>query len=317
MKINFWVVGLIIVFFTIVLSTYNYLDEGSNIIRVGYLPSDHHAALIVAQQESMFEKANLKVHLIPFHSGEDLIEAMSHGKIDMGYCGITPVTRAISKGEDMKIVAPVNLEGSGIVVRKGLNITTANDLKDKRIAIPSNSSMQFFLLQIYLSNHNMSSQDVKYFKSEVTSMPFNLDENSFQAYVAWEPFVSAGEIYNYGEVLSYSENIWKDHPCCVIISDENFIKQNPDKLRRFLEVHHNATDYINKNPTKNSELMSKKIGLSPEIEKEGIKHIDYISIPDSNFVPNVLKIVQMQQKLGLINNSLSSNQLFDFSYLPN
>ncbi len=317
MKINFWTVGLIIVFLTIILSTYNYLDEGSNIIRVGYLPSDHHAALIVAQQESMFEEANLKVHLVPFHSGEDLVEAISKGKIDIGYCGITPVTRAISQGENLKIVAPVNLEGSGIVVRKDLNIMAANDLKGKTIAVPSNSSMQYFLLQIYLTNHNMSSRDVNYYKSEVPSMPFSLDEDSFQAYVAWEPFASAGEIYNYGNVLSYSENIWKDHPCCVIISDDDFIKENPDKLSRFLEVHHNATTFINKNPQTNSELMSKKIGLSLEMEKEGIKHIKYISIPDSNFIPNVLKIVQMQQKMGLINNNLSSDQLFDFSYLPN
>jgi len=202
-------------------------------------------------------------------------------------------------------------------VRKDLNIMGAKDLKGKTIGVPSNSSMQYFLLQIYLTNHNMSSHEVNYYKSEVPSMPFSLDEDSFQAYVAWEPFVSAGEIYNYGNVLSYSENIWKDHPCCVIISEGDFIKENPDKLSRFLEVHHNATTYINKNPQINSELMSKKIGLSLEMEKEGIKHIKYISIPDSNFIPNVLKIVQMQQKMGLINNNLSSDQLFDFSYLPN
>lgn len=316
MKISFWAVGSAIVIIIIILSTYNYFDEGSNIIKVGYLQSDHHAALILASEESLFDKAKLKVHLVPFHSGEDVVEALVKGRIDMGYCGITPVTQAIAQGENLKIVAPVNLEGSGIVVRKGLNINNASDLKGKTVAIPSNSSMQYFLMQIYLKNHNVSSQDINYHQSEVPSMPFSLDEDNFQAYVAWEPFASAGKIYNYGSVLQYSENIWKDHPCCVIVSSNDFLKQNPEKVRAFLEVHENATTYINNNKKINSELMSKKIGLSPEMEEEGIKHIKYISVPDSNFIQNVLKIVQMQQKMGLIKKNLTASEIFDFNYLP-
>lgn len=316
MKISFWVAGLAVVTIILILSTYNYFDEGSNIIKVGYLQSDHHAALIFASEESMFEKANLKVHLVPFHSGEDVVEALAKGRIDIGYCGITPVTQAIARGKNLKILAPVNLEGSGIVVHKGNNINNASDLKGKTVAIPSNSSMQYFLLQIYLKNHNLSTPDVKYYQSEVPSMPFSLDEKNFQAYVAWEPFVSAGEIYNYGGVLQYSENIWKDHPCCVIVSSNDFLKKNPDKVRTFLEVHENSTNYIINNPEINSELMSKKIGLSPEMEEEGIKHIKYISVPDSNFIQNVLKIVQIQQNMGLINKNLTASQIFDFNYLP-
>lgn len=316
MRISFWAAGLTIVTVILILSTYNYFEEGSNIIKVGYLQSDHHAALIFASEESMFDKANLKVHLVPFHSGEDVVEALAQGRIHIGYCGITPVTQAMAQGENLKIVAPVNLEGSGIVVHKGNNINNSGDLKGKTLAIPSNSSMQYFLLQIYLKNHNLSVQDVNYYQSEVSSMPFSMDEKNFQGYVAWEPFVSAGEVYDYGNVLQYSENIWKDHPCCVIVSSNDFLKKNPDKVRSFLEVHEKSTDYINNNPDINSELMSKKIGLSPEMEEEGIKHIKYISVPDSNFIQNVLKIVQMQQKLGLINKNLTASQIFDFNYLP-
>jgi len=197
------------------------------------------------------------------------------------------VTQAIAQGKNLKILAPVNLEGSGIVVHKGNNINNASDLKGKTVAIPSNSSMQYFLLQIYLKNHNLSTPDVKYYQSEVPSMPFSLDEKNFQAYVAWEPFVSAGEIYNYGGVLQYSENIWKDHPCCVIVSSNDFLKKNPDKVRTFLEVHENSTNYIINNPEINSELMSKKIGLSPEMEEEGIKHIKYISVPSTKAIPTL------------------------------
>ncbi len=39
-------------------------------------------------------------------------------QIDIGFCGITPVTSAIDKNSSVKIVAAVNQEGSGIVVSK-------------------------------------------------------------------------------------------------------------------------------------------------------------------------------------------------------
>ncbi len=314
MKKNLWTVGIIIAFLIISLATYNYLNESQKIIKVGYLPSDHHAALIVAQQKGMFEKEGLEVQMVPFHSGADITYALSLGKIDIGYCGITPVTQAISNGYDLKIVAPVNLDGSGIVIPNNVNIS-ATSLVNKTIAIPSKGSVQDILLYIYLKQNNVSTQNINYYKSEVPMMPLGLKEGSFDAYVAWEPFVSMINVYDYGNVLVYSKNIWENHPCCVVVTSDKFIKEKPGKLRKFLKVHVMATQYINEHPNETAAMLYTKMGTSLKIEKEGISEIEYLASYNSEFDQNVLKMVKIQQQMGYIKNNLSYSQIFDFNYL--
>jgi NitT/TauT family transport system substrate-binding protein len=314
MKKNLWILGIIIAFIVVSLGTYNYLSESQKIIKVGYLPSDHHAALIVAQQKGMFEKEGLEVQMVPFHSGADIAYALSLGKIDIGYCGITPITQAISNGNKLKIVAPVNLEGSGIVIPNNANISS-NILINKTIAIPSKGSVQDILLYIYLKQNNISPSSISYYKSEVPMMPLGLKEGSFDAYVAWEPFVSMINVYDYGNVLVYSKNIWKKHPCCVVVTSDKFINKNPQKLRKFLKIHVKTTQYINEHPSETAAILYDKMGTSLEIEKEGISEIEYLASPNPEFNKNVMKIVKIQQQMGYIKNNFSGSQIFNFKYL--
>lgn len=314
MNKNFWMMGIVIAILIISLSTYNYVSESSQIIKVGYLPSDHHAALIVAQEIEMFEKEGLKVQLVPFNSGSDIAEALALGKIDIGYSGIAPITEAISKGNTLKVVAPVNLEGSGIIIKKKDKISPES-LINQTIAIPKKGSIQDILLYLYLKNNNISYHNMSYYKSEVPMMPLGLKEGSFGAYVAWEPFVSVGNNYGYGNILINSKNIWEDHPCCVVVTSTEFIEQKPDTLRKFLKVHSESTQYINTHPEVTIKFMSNKLGDSEKVEKDAMSNIKFMASPDTEFVQNTLKLVKIQQEMKYINKNLSYSHIFDFSYL--
>ena len=309
-------IGIIILSLVVMGSTFNYLSISPQIIKVGYLPSDHHAALFAAKELEMFEKEGLKVQLVPFNSGADLVEAAEQGKIDIGYCGISPVTMAIDGGAPLKVVAPVNLEGSGIVVSKSSNISTAQNLSGNTVALPRKGSIQDILLHIYLENNKINPENVKMIEYEVPMMPLGLKEGSFDAYIAWEPFVSSGKNYKIGNVLAYSHEIWSDHPCCVVVARDDFIKNKPLTLSKFLIVHVKATEYINKNPEKNIGILSKKMGSLSDVEREGLNNIQYISLPDPQFNANVLKMVEIQKKLGYVKHDLTYDQIFDFRYLP-
>ncbi|HSO25769.1 MAG TPA: ABC transporter substrate-binding protein [Methanobacteriaceae archaeon] len=314
MKENFWIIGAIIAILIISFSTYNYLNESSEIIKVGYLPSDHHAALIVAQEMKMFEKQGLKVQLVPFNSGSDIAEALSLQKIDIAYSGITPITEAISNGDDLKIVAPVNLEGSGIVIQKE-NEISPKSLINQTIAIPKKGSVQDVLLYIYLKNNNISNSEIYYYPSEVPMMPLGLKEGLFKAYVAWEPFVSLGNDYGYGNILVNSNDIWENHPCCVVVTSTDFINKNPVTLRKFLKVHVQSTEYINNHPEIAIISMAKKMENSEKVEKQAMSNIKYIALPNPEFIKNTLKMVKTQEEMKYINKNISYSQIFDFGYL--
>lgn len=307
---------LVIVFLiaAIAYGTYNYIVTSEETIVVGYLPTDHHAALFVANAKGMFEKEGLKVQLVPFRAGPDLIRAAEYGQIDIGYCGIAPVTIAINNGVPIKIVASVNYEGSGIVVGNDTNITRVSDFKGKTIAIPQKNSVQDVLLSYSLMKNNISRDEVNITESEVPFMPRSLLLKKFDAFVAWEPYVSVASSEGDGKVFLYSNDIWNDIPCCVVITTDKFAKNNPDALRKFLKVHVKATDYINSHKDEAAVIVSQKLGTNIEVEKEGLKNVQFASLPSKDFVTNVYKFIDIQKQLGYIKSNKSNVSYFDFSF---
>lgn len=307
---------LVIVFLiaAIAYGTYNYIVTSEETIVVGYLPTDHHAALFVANAKGMFEKEGLKVQLVPFRAGPDLIRAAEYGQIDIGYCGIAPVTIAINNGVPIKIVASVNYEGSGIVVGNDTNITRVSDFKGKTIAIPQKNSVQDVLLSYLLMKNNISRDEVNITESEVPFMPRSLLLKKFDAFVAWEPYVSVASSEGDGKVFLYSNDIWNDIPCCVVITTDKFAKNNPDALRKFLKVHVKATDYINSHKDEAAVIVSQKLGTNIEVEKEGLKNVQFASLPSKDFVTNVYKFIDIQKQLGYIKSNKSNVSYFDFSF---
>ena len=67
-------------------------------VTIGYLPSDHDAALFVADAQGKYQENGINTKLVQFNNGGDLMTAMASGEVDVGYVGITPVLSSIAKG---------------------------------------------------------------------------------------------------------------------------------------------------------------------------------------------------------------------------
>jgi len=315
---NKYVLTLIIIILAIftTYSTYNYYETVENTVFIGYLPSNHHAALFVAQEKNLFEKEGLNVQLVPFRNGEDLLRAAEYNQIDMGYCGITPVMMALDENEPIKVVAAVNQEGSGIVVSN--DIRNVNDFKGETVAIPREGSIQDVLLKYYLLKNNINPDEVNITELEVPVMKVNLENQFINAYVAWEPYVSLANMSNenVSRTFIYSGDIIKDHPCCVVIATDKFIESKPNSLRKVLKVHVNATEYVKDHTEEVAQILSAKLGTDVEVEKEGLKHVEFIAVPSQEFMEETLIIHGIQKELGYVKNDITLEEIFDLRYLP-
>lgn len=306
---------LVITIASACLASYNYYTTMEKTVVIGYLPSDHHAALFVANAKEMYEKEGIRVQMVPFRAGPEVIHALDLGEIDVGYCGISPVITAIANGKPIKIVAAVNQDGSGIVVNENSNITTIADLKNKRIAIPQKGSVQDVLLKETLIKNNISVDSVNITESEVPYMSRSLLLNKFDAFVAWEPYPSAATIEDNETVLAYSQDLWNDHPCCVVVTTDDYARDKTSKLQKVLKIHSQSTEYINSHKDEAAFIISKKLGTDVEVEKEGLNHVEYISKPSEEFIGNVFKMVEIQNQLGYIKKGLNREQLFNLQYI--
>jgi NitT/TauT family transport system substrate-binding protein len=308
--------GFIVLAVLLVYGTFNYYTVTSDTIVVGYLPSSHHSALFVADALQMYEKEGLKVQMVPFRTGSEMMDAANKNQIDIGLCGIPPVTRAIDENSTVKIVAPVNEDGSGIVVTKDSGISNASDLEGKRILEPSEYSIQDLLFRYMLMENNVSSSSIIISQMDVPLMQGVINSGKADGFVAWEPYVTQANQSGNDTVLESSSDIWKDHPCCVVVATNNMITKKPDQLRKFLKVHVESTDYVNAHLNETALIVSKKLGTNANIELNSLEHVKFIGLPSDNFDNNLMKMVSIEHELGYVNNNLTLNQIVNYDFLP-
>ena len=318
MKNYRWIIYVLLLFLAVLMAyeTSAYYTMSKNTITVGYIPSDHHAALFVADYTGMFKKAGLNVQMVPFQSGTEMVEAINRDLIDVGYCGIAPAIKGIDEGVPIKVVAPVNLEGSGIIV-KNESINSAKDLQNKKIATPKGWSIQDILLMYYFNSSGYSTNSLCNTESEVPLMDEDLEMNSIDAFIAWEPYISQTVIENEGNLFLYTGDIWKDHPCCVVIARQDFIEEKPQLLQRFLNVHLEATEYIQLHPNETAAILSNKLGINITTELTSLQHVKFNATLTPQYQENTTKLVSFMRDLNLINNNLTSSDIFDSSFIHN
>ncbi|MEN4006574.1 MAG: ABC transporter substrate-binding protein [Methanobacteriaceae archaeon] len=294
---------------------YSYYIAPEEIITIGHLPSDHHAALFVAERKGMFEREGIKIEMVEFAAGPELVKAAGVGEIDIGYVGTPPAITAIDRKIPLKVVASAQSEGSGIVVGNDTNIRNIEDLRGKKIAIPMIGSIQDVLLRDVLRKNNISLEEVNIIEMKVPLMSKALQAGEIDGFVAWEPFVTMAK-HGGHVVLMYSGEIWRGHACCVIIATDDFRRNNPDALKKFLEVHIEATDYINKHPDEAASIVAEKLGTDVNVQKESLRRMGFGAVPTDEFINSVLRFAQIQRELELIEHEHTKEDIFDLGYLP-
>nr|WP_295161396.1 ABC transporter substrate-binding protein [uncultured Methanobrevibacter sp.] len=304
------IIAIIIAVVAIVaIGGYFLMGGGSDTVTIGYLPSDHDAALFVADAQGKYAENGINTKLVQFNNGGDLMTAMASGDVDVGYVGITPVLSSIEKGVPIKVISAAQTEGSGIVVAKNSNINSVSDLAGKKIATPGEASIQHMLLTYYLEQNGMSINDVKVSAMKVPSMNDALKTNKIDGMITFEPYVSIAE-KNGAKVLVDSADILPNHPCCVVVASDKFIKDHPNETNTILEIHKNATDFINNNTDEAATLLPSDIVSDVEVEKSAIAGFPFISGLNESFKDDVNDFMNLEVELGVLKKPISEDKIF-------
>ncbi len=294
---------------------FDFLGGGDNTVKIGYLPSDHDAALFVADQQGLYKDKNISYELVQFNNGGDLMTAMASGDVDVGYVGISPVLSSASAGVPVKVISAAQTEGSGIVVTSESGISDAKDLSGKTIATPGEASIQHVLLASYLKQHGMSLDDINESAMKVPSINDALKTNNIPGAITFQPYVSIAESNDNIEELADSSEIIPGHPCCVVVASDDFIKNNENTTKEIVAIHEEATNFINdniKNGTTDKvvELLPEDIVTDPAVEAESLESFPFISGLDDSYKANVDTFQGLEVELGILNQTIPHKMLY-------
>lgn len=129
-------------------------------VGLGYIPSVQFAAFYLAQQEGLYDGACLKVS---FQNKIDpeLVTLVGQGAIDIGLADGTSVIPAVSQGIPDRYLATIYGRFPSIVFAKASSgITTAADLRGRKLGIPGRYGSSWIMLQALLASAGLKTSDL-------------------------------------------------------------------------------------------------------------------------------------------------------------
>ena len=225
-------------------------------ITIAYTYQPQSTLVHIAVEKGYFVEEGLIVESLMHTYGKAALQSVTEGKADFATVAETPVMFSVLKGEKIFVIA--NIEASttnnAIVARKDAGIAKPSDLKGKRIAYTPGTTSDFFL-DTYLTANGLTRQDIK---------PVGLKpEESQDAFVAKK--IDAASIWNYpltqimqqlGEdgIIFYDRDIYTE--TFNIACQQNFVKHNPETVKRFLRALIKAEEFVAENSDAAQSIMS-------------------------------------------------------------
>jgi NitT/TauT family transport system substrate-binding protein len=244
--------------------------DDDDVVRIGYLPITDASALLVAHAKGYFEEAGLKVEpptLI--RSWSALVEGFAAGKFNLVHLlKPIPVWMRYNSRFPVKILAWGHTNGSGLVVGADSGIQSFSDLNGRRIAVPFWYSIHNIILQYALRESGVT----PVIKSESTplnagecalqilappDMPTALAAKKIDGYIVAEPFNALGELKINARMLRFTGDVWKNHPCCVICTQEQNINERPHWTQKAVDAIVRAHIYASQNKAEIAHLISR------------------------------------------------------------
>lgn len=270
-------------------------------VRMAYLQNDiHHLALWVALEKGFFQQEDVEVEIAGiFRAGPEVMSAFIAGALDMAYVGEAPTTFAVANGTaDVKVIAQVNTEGSALVVSTGPDaIKRVSDLKGKTIGVPGHATVQDFLVKKALVKAGIDPLNVNILIIKPPEMISALRTGQIDAFIAWEPYPAKAFEMGVGRNLAASNDIWPDHPCCVLVTDSTYLKTDPEKVKKVLRAHVKATEYIGDHPEEAVLIGVKYTGMDEASVRRALQSVAYTYVPS---VEGEKEYVRFLSDLGYI-----------------
>ena len=215
-------------------------------ITIGVRTSNCQTPFYVADRNGLYEKRGLvtDVRLVP--SNTEIIEGMKRGDIQVGSLPVTTAIAAIAQGSPLRIVAMTGRGSDGILVRSDGDIADLQGLRGKRIATIRASILDILLRQTLEQGGLRPDSDVELvYMSKLGDLISALKTGQVDAISNTEPFMTDSVRKGWGHILTYYTASWPDHPCCVVVARDEFIRQRPEALGQILAAHCEAVDWIN------------------------------------------------------------------------
>jgi NitT/TauT family transport system substrate-binding protein len=258
-------------------------------IRQGYQTNIWGMPTYYLMKSGYLEKRGIKTEDFAVPSGNLTMQQMVARQVDMGTYAGPSFILGHDKGGLIAIaqIETVGATGS-MVVRKDLGITKMADLKGKKIANQTGSSIgNIFIDQVGPAN-GLKKGDFQEVRMDVNNMIAAMAAKTVDAMINVEPYNAIAEAEGLGTIIMSLDKY--DKVPVFMAATPDFVEKNPDAIVAYLKAWLDVKKDFKENPKKVSEVIysfftSKGYDMKPEVFAKAMGRVTVDPGFPKNLVP--------------------------------
>ncbi len=223
-------------------------------LNIGYVPASDFVPLYIAKDKGLFEKRNIDATLTRIAVSSNIAAALVSNSVQIGMGTAPNLLQAAQGGLDLVIVsgAARNLRSNpvvSVVVKQGLKVSSAADLKGKKVGVPGIHSQLDILFKKWLLNNNVQLKDVTFIETPLGTMADLLAGGTLDAAIVLEPFRSRIIREKIGfKLADYVSELQEDVLSGFWMATGDWASKNRPTVQAFRDAWAEGVAYAIKNP---------------------------------------------------------------------
>ncbi|MBX9827770.1 MAG: ABC transporter substrate-binding protein [Xanthobacteraceae bacterium] len=242
--------------------------QATTTIRQGYQTNIWGMPTYYLMKSGYLEKRGLKTEDFAVPSGNLTMQQMVARQVDMGTYAGPSLLIGHDKGGLVAIAQIETVGATGaLVVRKDLGITKVSDLKGKKIANQTGSSIGNIFVDQVLPANGLKKGDFQEVRMNVDNMIAAMTAKTVDAMVNIEPYNAITEAEGIGTIVVNLEKY--DNVPVFMAATPDFVEKHPDAVVAYLKAWLDVKRDFKENPKKVSDVIysfftSKGYTMKPE-----------------------------------------------------
>lgn len=254
-----------------------------------------------------FEKDGIKINFYELTTGPEQTNALAAGELDFLHAlGGTSAIIAVSNGVDLKITNVYSRSPKGfMILSKKDDINTPESLKGKKIGGPKGTILHQVLVG-YLGKGNLKEEDVEFVNMGLPEALAAMESGHIDAALLAGP-VALKAIKNGAKVVTNGEGLTQGLVVTAVSGE--FLKENPELVKRFLKVNEEAVKYIEENFENTLKITAEDVGLTEKEVLELYPLYDFNPEIREADIQDLIETQEFLMKNGMQENKIDINTI--------
>lgn len=238
-------------------------------VTIGYPTASDFLPAFVAKEEGCFDKHKIDATMTRIPIVSNIPAALVAGSLQIGMSTPTVMLQAREGGLDLVGIAGATRmvkanPSMSLVMRKGVDVKTAADVKGKKIGVPGLNSVADVMFRKWLKNNGVKLEDVTFIEATFPQMPDLLKGGTLDGVVVVEPIRSriVGADIGYRIPEEFYVAVNPDSLLTLWSATGAWAKANPEVVKNFRACLAEGLAWIKANPEKAREVEKKYLGFT-------------------------------------------------------